>query len=455
MIGNHAEYRRSRRFGRCVAACCIAAACGWSSAAKVEASSGRVRGYFEVGRTLVENGQPRQGLVYVAVAVALSPTNVAAQTYLLALLDRDCCRTDLGLHETLHTVLPTYRPVTERLALLHERRGGIERAGALHLQAAGLGPQDPGARERLATYYAFVGRSDLAQVAASRRDPRTGPGDPTDLSAATGVAGDPPSPEAPRWNKVSLEPDAETGDRIAMFVTGRKYIVNGSNASRKDWVERGIEYLDRSARAGFTAARRFLGALYLDGELVPRDITKGVAHYERAAAAGDVIAQRRLADMYFNGEYVSKNRSRAVFWYQTILHNPNRGLTAYKSDDTWEIELRLASLYEFGDGVEKDPARARALLEHAARTSKAAPALEALAVAFEKGLGGEQRNQHALMMYAAAARGYLERGYQYGLNPRDARREATAILDTMERIQPEAGVTRHLRARLTVLSAAP
>lgn len=438
---------RARRWGRRAAVCCLSAACLWIGVAQARADTGNVRGYFETGRALVEAGKPAPGLVYVAVAVALSPTNLAAQTYLLAVLDRGCCRAELGLHEALHAVLPNYRPLTERLAVLQRQHARFEEAGQRHLQAAGLDPDDPAAQERLATYYAFVGRNDLAQAADAR-------------AQALGDREVPPAPAAAEpgvftdsWNRISLEPDAEAGDPFSMFVAGRKYIVNGSNAGRQDWLARGIGYLERSARAGFTGARRFLGALYLAGELVPQDIPRGMAHYERAAAAGDVIAQRQLADMYFAGDPVARNLSRAVFWYQTILHNPNRGLTAYKSEDTWQIEVRLADLYLDGEGVERDPARARELLEHAARSSKAPPALEALADLFRTGFAGDERDQHALMMYAAAARGYLDHGYQYGFDPDASRREAGAILRTMERISPDARLTRQLRTRLTVLSS--
>jgi TPR repeat protein len=427
----------------------------WGGASHAQAGTGQVRDYFEVGRALVEAGHPQEGLLHVAVAVAVSPSNVAAQTYLLTVLDRDCCRSEVRLHEALHTVLPRYRPLTERLARLHEGQARFEQAGALHLEAADLPPDSAESQRRLAHYYRFVGREDLAREAFSRAQllggpdglPNTAPSVPN--AAYAGDAGAPPPRQ---WRQVSLEPQAETGDPLAMFVTGRKYIVNGTNAGRGDWVERGLGYLERSAGQGYTAARRFLGALYLAGELVPQDVERGVAHYERAAAAGDVIAQKQLGDMYFEGVYMPRNLSRAVYWYQTILFNPNGGPTAYKSEDRWRIELRLARLYLAGEGVERDPVRARELLERAAQGSKAPPALEALGEVFEKGLGGDRRAHHALMWYAAAARGYLERGYQYGLGPDASRREARDILRAMERIEPQARLTRQLRTRLTPTS---
>jgi|GEM_PF-1323841 hypothetical protein len=447
----HERGTRLRRLGRGAAVCGLAVACLWGGAGPARADTPKVRGYFEVGRALVEQGQAHDGLLYVAVAIAVSPADLAAQTYLLTVLDRDCCRAVLGLHESLHAVLPGYRPLTQRLARL---KAGRARDGevAVAVSQDGRPPAGPGELVRVAS------RTEPRRVVSSSLDAPGGPGDRPEASASTlamASSGDGTVPPGRQWNPVSLEPDARTGNPMAMFVTGRKYIVNGTNAGRQDWIERGLAYLDGSAKQGFTAARRFLGALYLSGELVPPNVARGIAHYERAASAGDVIAQRQLADMYYDGVHVPQNYSRAVFWYQTILHNPNGGQTAYKSDETWRIELRLAGLYLEGKGVDKDPIQARALWEHAARSSKAPPALEALGEAFEKGLGGDQRDQHALMMYAAAARGYLDHGYEYGLDPDAARHEARTILRAMERIGPEARLTRELSGRLAALSAAP
>jgi TPR repeat protein len=411
------------RWGAAVLCCVVAAGLGYG-AGDALAGTPKGRGYFETGRFLVENGRPQEGLLYVGVAVAIAPTDLAAQTYLLTVLDRECCGSDLGLHEALHAVLPNYGPVSERLALLREGQERYEEAGALHLQAAGLPPDDAESQARLGTYYLFVGRQDLARAAFAR---------------ARALR------DSPRWRTPSLEPDAETGNPMAMFVTGRNYIVNAANSGRTDWLAQGLAYLERSARAGFTPARRFLATLYLEGDTVPRDLGRGIAHLERAASAGDVIAQWDLADRYFDGNQVPQNLSRAVYWYQTVLNNPNAGQNAYKNEELWQIELRLADLFRDGRGVEHDPARARALWEHAARASKAPQALRALAAAFEKGIGGAQRDQSALMLYAAAAKRYLDHGYEYGLAPQASKQEAGAVLLAMERIQPKGALTREVR----------
>lgn len=440
--------RWPRWLGHSVALCCVATACLWSSASpasgggleagETHAERGSVHGYFEAGRALVERGRPQQGLLYVAVAVATVPDDLAAQMYLLTVLDRECCRTDVVLHEELHAVLPHYHPVTERLAVLHEGQVQVEQAGAPYPGASSPPTEQAEFQKRLGNYFRFVGQEEMARSAFSRAKA---------LHGRSGQRTATPSP----WKSISLEPVAEQGNPIAMFVTGRKYIVNAANAGRMDWMEQGLAYLEGSARAGFTAARRFLGALYLAGELVPQDVARGVAHYERAASAGDVIAQKRLAEMYFDGTYLPQNYSRAAYWYQTILQNPNDGQTAYKRGEMWEIQMRLASLYLEGKGVERDPVQARALWERAARETKAPQALRALGEAFENGVGGVQREQNALMLYAAAARGYLDRGYEYGVGPEEARRKARAILEAMEHVQPRAKLTRNLRTHIQEL----
>lgn len=433
-------FGRAARLGA-VVLCGLAAAGLGSGVFEAHAGAPIGHGYFATGRVLVENGRPLQGLPYVAVAVALAPDDVAAQTYLLTVLDRDCCRADLGLHEALHAVLPTYRPLSDRLALLRDGQGRFEEAGALHLQAAGLAPDDAESQTRLGTYYRFVGREDLARAAFARAEAlRAGSGAPGQEAAAAAA----PAADS-GWEPASLEADAETGNPMAMFVTGRNAIVGASNTGRADLLARGIGYLERSARAGFTPARRFLATLYLEGDTVPRDTARGVTHLERAASAGDVIAQWDLADMYFDGVNVPRNLSRAVYWYQTILNNPNAGPNAYKREDLWRIRLRLAGLYVAGAGVEADPTRARALWEAAARDSKAPQALFALAEAYERGVGGARRDQSALMLYSAAAKRYLEHGYEYGLDPQASRQEARVVLAAMERIEPGADLTRQVR----------
>lgn len=413
--------------------------------------------HFDVGRVLVEAGDVRAGLMHMAVAVALDPDGITAQTYLLAVLDMDRHHGDVALHEAVAAILPDYRPVLDRLARLYELHFRYADAAALRLREAGLPPDEAETQARLAIYYAFMGEDGLARAALERyralggdpaailnRLPGLLPAEGRDGSEAVPQAGA-RAAKADRWRDISLEPMAEAGDPTAMFVAGRKHLINAANAGRADWRDQGLAFLERSARAGFTPARRFLAALYLEGQMVPRDLPRGIAHLERAASAGDVIAQRELGDMYFTGRILGKNLSRAAYWYQTILHNPNPG---YKRQDMWEIELRLGHLYMEGDGVKRDPERALALWHSAATVGKSPEAQRALAEAYERGVGGTMATRDVLDLYYSAATNYLERGFLYGVDPERSRAEVATILAAMERIEPDGRLTRRLRTRV-------
>jgi len=422
-----------------------------------EVRAGGAGRHLDVGRAMIEVGDVRAGLRHVAVAAALDPANIGTQTYLLGVLDGDRFRQDVGLHEAVLAVVPSYRPVLDRLARLYELDLRFADAAALRLREAGLRPDEAQAQLRLANYYSFVGAAALARAALERYrelggDPDAIPQRLPNPSPREELGGsDVPPPVEPRapageeWLSISLEPLAEAGDATAMFIAGRKYLINAANAGRADLRNRGLGFLEGAARSGFTPARRFLAALYLEGETVPQDTARGIAHLERAASAGDVIAQRELGDMYFTGRNLAQNLSRAAYWYQTILHNPNPG---YKRQDRWQIELRLGQLYMEGTGVERDPRRALALWHSAATEGHSPEAQRALAEAYERGVGGSWPVEAVLDLYYSAATNYLDRGFLYGVDPQRSRAEVVTILAAMESIEPHARLTRRLRTRV-------
>ncbi len=52
-------------------------------------------------------------------------------------------------------------------------------------------------------------------------------------------------------------------------------------------VDKGLNYLEKSAAQGFPEANVILGGLYVIGEVVPEDIAKGKQYLQKAAAAGN------------------------------------------------------------------------------------------------------------------------------------------------------------------------
>ncbi|MGI6087105.1 MAG: SEL1-like repeat protein [Kiritimatiellia bacterium] len=96
-------------------------------------------------------------------------------------------------------------------------------------------------------------------------------------------------------------------------------------------------------KAGGKCLDRIVKAYRIMG--VPADIEKAIYCYQEAGKTGNAIAiaSLRLAEMYEKGDGVPKDIEQALSWYQ-------------KAGDkvTEEICLRLAEMYEKGDGVPKD-----------------------------------------------------------------------------------------------------
>jgi hypothetical protein len=169
------------------------------------ARAGGAQRYFETGRAMVERGDRADGLRAVAVAIALDAGKVrarsrGARSYLVGVLDSACCRDDIGLHETVATVLPRFPPVIERLAALYERDTRYEEAGALRLRTTGLRPDEPAALKRLAVYFEFMGDLRHARAARDRyrRMVEAAPEIPPGAEASSGRAADGSDGPAPR-----------------------------------------------------------------------------------------------------------------------------------------------------------------------------------------------------------------------------------------------------------------
>lgn len=254
------------------------------------------------------------------------------------------------------------------------------------------------------------------------------------------------------WSDRSLAPAAALGDPNALFIVGRQYMIQAADSDSEEARRLGLEYLDWSARQGFNPADRFLAAIYIDGNGVPRDTARAVTYLERAAGRGDAAAQQRLGDLYFEGTDVVRDFARALHWYGLAFDNPAPGQLA---DPAWRVGLRLARLHLEAGVPGADPAGARAILRETARRYPVGPALKALAESYARGDGGPPRPRQALETYGDAAADYLDHGLALGIDRDRTRGEALGILAAMERLDPEADATRALRQRLRGDPAAP
>ena len=87
---------------------------------------------------------------------------------------------------------------------------------------------------------------------------------------------------------------------------------------------RAIFWFRKSAAKGF-AAQFNLGQLFKKGLGVPLDYVTAYRWFKKSAEQGFMPAKINLASMYRYGEGVQKNRTRALMWYElaTINGNPN------------------------------------------------------------------------------------------------------------------------------------
>ena len=86
-----------------------------------------------------------------------------------------------------------------------------------------------------------------------------------------------------------------------------------------------------------------LGALYNEGDGVPKDSTETVKWFRKAAEQGDAMGQFCLGCLYDKGKGVPQNSVEAVKWYRKAAE---QGLVRAQKD--------LGTMYANGDGVPKD-----------------------------------------------------------------------------------------------------
>jgi TPR repeat protein len=122
-----------------------------------------------------------------------------------------------------------------------------------------------------------------------------------------------------------------------------------------------IKWYKESAQKGNSGAQFKLGNLYREGKGVQQNIRTAIGWYNQAATQNHAQAHYELGDIYDNGN-TSEHAS------ETIKVNDKKAFRHFQQ----AVELnfpyayaRLASLYEKGKGIEKDPIKAIELYKKA------------------------------------------------------------------------------------------
>lgn len=127
-------------------------------------------------------------------------------------------------------------------------------------------------------------------------------------------------------------------------------------------VSKALEWLNRAAFLGETAAQFQLGIIYEDGEIVEKNISKALSWYSRAAEQGDGDAQIRMGEIYEQGIGIEANKKEAIKWYTAATRQSADNIRA-------EAQYQLALIY-FNDN---DYERAFSLFSKAAQTEYVLP----------------------------------------------------------------------------------
>ena len=152
-----------------------------------------------------------------------------------------------------------------------------------------------------------------------------------------------------------------------------------------------LEDLRARADKGDSDAERRLGELYLNGDMVPRDLDEGVRWARASAEHGNVFGETLLAKLYLAGIGVPKDFVTAAKWYR---------LAAEKGHAPAQNQIGL--LHQLGLGVTQDFAEALKWYRLAAKQHLAA-AENNIGAIYAKGQGVAQDNVEAAKWYRAAA----------------------------------------------------
>jgi TPR repeat protein len=108
-------------------------------------------------------------------------------------------------------------------------------------------------------------------------------------------------------------------------------------------VEKSVKWFKKAAEQGDLKSQKILGTMYFRGEGVETNVEDAITWFNKSGEQGDLESQKFLASIYYKGEVVEKNMEEAIKWLAKV---------ADQGDS--QIATTLASIYFKGDGVSRD-----------------------------------------------------------------------------------------------------
>ena len=171
-------------------------------------------------------------------------------------------------------------------------------------------------------------------------------------------------------------PWTDPNDMHCQYIMGRELLdIDSENFDP----EEGIRLLTLSAMQGFDVAMYRLGKLYLQGEVVEKNVGEALRWFWKADAKDNPYAQYQLGKIYLKGEDVSANYATAQRLFEMSVRQGNayamyslakmhlQGTAKYsdinyavrllseaaKRGNQW-AEYQLGKMYLYGQGIDKD-----------------------------------------------------------------------------------------------------
>lgn len=109
---------------------------------------------------------------------------------------------------------------------------------------------------------------------------------------------------------------AEAGYDFSQYALGRLL-------EEQKRTEEAVTWYEKAAAQGNPAAAYRLGKLYLQGELVPKDVPKALEYLTASARQGSSFAQYILGKLYLMGKDVEQDREKAYRWFEMAAEQGN------------------------------------------------------------------------------------------------------------------------------------
>jgi hypothetical protein len=184
-----------------------------------------------------------------------------------------------------------------------------------------------------------------------------------------------------------LQMMAESGNPASMLQLGEAYFVG--NSVPVDYKQAAV-WMEKAADKGSLRAQMFIGSAYYSGYKFSKDKVLAAKYLLLAANQGNSFAQFYVAQLYKNGEALEKSPIKAVQYMQAAV-----------AQDSSIAEYELGVWYSTGDGVPLDKKKSCDLYERASREDNRAA--NNLGSCYQYGEGREKDLAKAIIFYTKAA----------------------------------------------------